>query len=109
MAQSWLGKEVGNQETADQEECGTPQRDQVNTNLAQQHRCSKLNSVKTLVMALTLKMSSSEAADTASFIALSNSSSAVRSPEMARRISGPMSCSVRKPAWNPEGCVKTFY
>lgn len=35
MAQSWLGKEVGNQETDDQEECGTPQRDQVNTNLAQ--------------------------------------------------------------------------
>ncbi|EAW88911.1 hCG2045495 [Homo sapiens] len=51
----------------------------------------------------TLKMSSSEAADTASFMALSSSSSAVRSPEMARRISGPMSCSVRKPAWNPRG------
>lgn len=58
-------------------------------------------------MALTLKMSSSEAADTASFIALSSSSSAVRSPEMALRISGPMSCKVRKPAWNPEGHVKT--
>lgn len=47
----------------------------------------------------TLKMSSSEAADTASFMALSSSSSAVRSPEMARRISGPRSCRVRRPAW----------
>lgn len=32
-------------------------------------------------------------------MALSSSSSAVRSPEMARRISGPRSCRVRRPAW----------
>lgn len=49
--------------------------------------------------ALTLKISSSEAAETASFMALSNSSSAVKSPEIARRISGPISCKVRSPAW----------
>lgn len=46
----------------------------------------------------TRKISSSEAAETASFMALSSSSSAVRSPEIARRISGPMSWSVRRPA-----------
>ena len=46
----------------------------------------------------TLKISSSDAADTGSFKPLSSSSSTVRSPEMALRISGPMSCNVRRPA-----------
>lgn len=47
----------------------------------------------------TLKISSSDAADTGSFRPLSSSSSTVRSPEMALRISGPMSCNVRRPAY----------
>lgn len=47
----------------------------------------------------TLKISSSDAADTGSFKPLSSSSSTVRSPEMALRISGPMSCNVRRPAY----------
>lgn len=46
----------------------------------------------------TLKISSSDAADTGSFNPLSSSSSTVKSPEMALRISGPMSCNVRRPA-----------
>lgn len=49
----------------------------------------------------TLKISSSDAADTGSFNPLSSSSSTVRSPEMALRISGPMSCNVRRPAYRP--------
>jgi len=48
----------------------------------------------------TLKISSSEAVHTVSFMALSNSSSTVRSPDIALLISGPISCSVRRPAWS---------
>lgn len=47
----------------------------------------------------TLKISSSDAADTGSFTPLSSSSSTFRSPEMALLISGPMSCNVRRPAY----------
>lgn len=46
----------------------------------------------------TLKISSSDAADIGSFRPLSISSSTFRSPEMALRISGPISCNVRRPA-----------
>lgn len=48
----------------------------------------------------TLKISSSEAVHTVSFMALSNSSSTVRSPDIALLISGPISCRVRRPAWS---------
>ena len=46
----------------------------------------------------TLKISSSDAADTGSFRPLSSSSSTFKSPEIALLISGPMSCNVRRPA-----------
>lgn len=56
----------------------------------------------------TLKISSSEAVHTVSFMALSNSSSTVRSPDIALLISGPMSCSVRRPAWSEHTQTRIF-
>ncbi len=63
---------------------------------------------KSQYQTFTLKISSSETAHTVSFMALSSSSSTVRSPEIALLISGPISCSVRRPAWSQHTQINTF-